>query len=181
MSHFFYNRVSICTVSLNAQVEPVAFPSFIGTGDYSCPAMFSLKIKTQTHFLFCTQETKEKWNFPETFPLIDYCYTDLTARGRKQILAKELSSVRVRETNPKLSPGVPDDPVLSPVLGHTPASHGHDVIGQRQGVELWEETSGVFLQAVGGHQSTTERQEGSFWRPSMKILQISFFLKCFDH
>lgn len=65
MRHLCYNRVSICTVFLNAQVEPVAFSSFIGTGDYSCPAMFSLKAKQRSSFYSackkpCRSETSLK-------------------------------------------------------------------------------------------------------------------------
>lgn len=41
------NRISICTVFLHTQVEPVSFSSFIGTSDYSRPSMFSLKTKRQ--------------------------------------------------------------------------------------------------------------------------------------
>lgn len=62
------------------------------------------------------------------------------------------------ETNPELSPWVPDDPVLSPVLRHAPTGHRHDVIGQRQRVKLWEDPSRVSFQTSSGHQCTTERQ-----------------------
>lgn len=67
-----------------------------------------------------------------------------------------------RDTNPKLPPRVPDDPVLCPIVHHTPTSDRHDVIGQRQGVKLWEQTSRIFLQALSGHQSTTERQSEGY-------------------
>ena len=45
--YLYYNGVSICTVFLNTQVEPVAFSSFIRTRDDSCPAVFPLETKNK--------------------------------------------------------------------------------------------------------------------------------------
>ena len=104
-----YNRVSICTVVLNTQVEPVAFSSFVSAGHYSCPAMFSLKTQQKAIISICMQEPKT---------------------------AVKLFYLRRQETNPELSPGVPDNPVLGAVLRHAPAGHRDDVVGQRQRVKL---------------------------------------------
>lgn len=85
---------------------------------------------------------------------------------------------RERETNPKLSPGVPHDPVLGLVLRHSPTSHRDDVIGQRQRVKLWEDPSAVFLQALGGHQGTTERENAGFLK-SFNLLFLFFSHYCY--
>lgn len=52
IKHLCYNRVSICTVFLNTQVEPVAFSSFKCTGDNSRPAVFSLKGRKQNSIIY---------------------------------------------------------------------------------------------------------------------------------
>lgn len=147
-------------------------------------------------FLFGMQETQHQWNLPETFllketrerPMKCVHLESRVMSDWEQAEQAECSADKERGTNPKFSPGVPDDPVLSPLLRHTPTSHRHDVIGQRQGVKLWEETSKVFLQATGGHQGTTERQREEFLKAFKQLQQnltnlflFVFFSHCFDH